>query len=116
MSIESYQTQTYILIDSPSINDDSDDEALEILSNLYSTLTKDFLSHLEMRICWMSSPLTKSDRFFIDRLTSSIYIPPYPEHPVHVFMPCMGIKQNMDLYAQDSMMISDLRITCTTST
>ena len=34
MSMESYQTQTYIHIDSQLTNDDSDDEAFEILSNL----------------------------------------------------------------------------------
>ena len=33
-SVELCQTQTHIHIDSPLINDDSDDEALEIFSNL----------------------------------------------------------------------------------
>ena len=60
MSKESCQTQIHILIDSPSINDNSNDEALEILSNLYPALAKDFLSQV-MRIHRMSSPLTRSD-------------------------------------------------------
>ena len=31
----------------------------------------------------MLSPLTRSDRFLIDLLTTSIFNSPYPEHPVH---------------------------------
>ena len=37
MSIESYQTQTHIHIDSQLTNDNSDEEALETLSNLFPT-------------------------------------------------------------------------------
>ena len=66
MSMESYQTQTHILINFSSINDDSDDKALKIFVNLHSALAKDFLSHQEMRIYSMISPLTRSDRFFVD--------------------------------------------------
>ena len=55
MSMESYQTQTHIHIDSPSISDGFNDEALE-----------DFLSHLEMKMHRMISLLTRSDRFFVD--------------------------------------------------
>ena len=65
MSMDSCQTQIYILIDSSSINDNSNKE-LEILSNLHTTLAKDFLSYLDMKIYRMSCPLTWSDRFFID--------------------------------------------------
>ena len=87
-----------------------------ILYNLYLTLVKDFLSHLEMRIYKMSSSLTRSDRFFIDQLKTSIHTKSYLEHPVYVLMPCLGMNQNMSSCTQDSMMISGLRITCTTPT
>ena len=66
MSMELCQTQIHIHINSPSISDDFNDEALKFFSNLYPTLAKDFLSHLEMRMHRMTSLLTKSDRFFID--------------------------------------------------
>ena len=57
----SCQTQLHIHIDYPLINDDSNDEILETLSNLHSTLIKDFLSHLKMIIHRITSPFTKSD-------------------------------------------------------
>ena len=91
ISMKSCQTQTHILIDSSSINDDSDDEALKILFNLHPALAKDFLSHQEMRMHKITSPLTRSDRFLVDRFTISIHILPYPKYPVHVFIPCMGM-------------------------
>ena len=116
MSIESCQTQTHIYIDSPSIYDVFNDKVLEILSNLHPTLVKDFLSHLEMRMHRMISPLTRSDRFLLDRLTTSIHTLPYPEHPVYVFMSCLSMNQNMNSCAQDSMVVSSLRITRMTPT
>ena len=66
MSIELCQTQIHIHIDSLSINDDSNDEVLKILSNFYSILVKDFLSHLEMRMHRMVFFLTRSDQFLVD--------------------------------------------------
>ena len=86
MSMGLYQTQTYILIDSPSISDNSN-EALETLSNLHSILAKVFSSYLEMRIYRMPSLLTRSDPFFVDLFTNFIHTPPYPEHPIHDLMP-----------------------------
>ena len=68
MSMELYQIQTHILIDSSSINDNSN-KKLEYLSNHHTALAKDFLSYLEMRMYGMSSPLTWSDRFLVDLLT-----------------------------------------------
>ena len=91
MSMESCQTQTCIHIDSPSIGDDSDDEASEILSNLHPALIKDFLSHLEMRMHRMSFSLTRNDQFFVDQLITFIHIPSYSEHPVHILMSCLGM-------------------------
>ena len=91
--------------------------SLETLSNLLPTFDqKTFLNHLGLRIHRMRSPLTRSDRFHIDLLTTSIHTPPYPEYPVHILMLCLGMNQNIDSCAQDSMMVSDLRITCTTPT
>ena len=117
MSMESCQTQTYIHIDYQLTNNDSNEEALETLSNLLPTFgQKIFLSHLGLRIHRMRSPLTRSDRFHIDLLTTFIHTPPYPEHPVHVLMPCLGMNQNMGSYAQDFMVVSGLKITCTTPT
>ena len=67
MSMESCQTQTHIHIDSQLTNNDSNEEALETLSNLLSAFgQKIFLSHLGLRIHRMRSPLTRSDRFYID--------------------------------------------------
>ena len=84
MSMESCQTQTHIHIDSQLTNDNSNEEALETLSNLLPTFgQKTFQSHLGLRIHRMRSPLTRSDRFHVDLLTTSIYTPPYPEHPVY---------------------------------
>ena len=40
MSIESCQTQTHIHIDSQLINDDSNEEVLETLSNLLPTFSQ----------------------------------------------------------------------------
>ena len=42
MSMESCQTQTHIHIDSQLINDDSNEEVLEILSNFLSTFGQKF--------------------------------------------------------------------------
>ena len=115
--MESCQTQTHIHIDSQLTNNDSNEEALEILSNFLPTFgQKTFLSHLGLRIHRMRSPLTRSDRFHIDLLTTFIHTPPYPEYPIHILMPCLGMNQNMDSCAQDSMVVSGLRITCTTPT
>ena len=83
--MESCQTQTHIHMDSPSINDDSNNEALE-----------DFLSHLEMRIHRMISLLTRSDQFFVDQLITFIHTPSYPEHSIHIFMSYLGMNQNID--------------------
>ena len=66
MSMDSYQNQLYIHIDYSSINDDSNDEILETLSNFYFALIKDFLSHLEIITHRMISPLTRSDRLLVD--------------------------------------------------
>ena len=90
MSMESYQTQIHILIDSLSIIDDSN-EALKITSNFYPALVRNFSSHLEMRMHRISSPLTRSDRFSIDRLITSIHTSSYLEYSIHVFMPCMDM-------------------------
>ena len=62
---------------------DNSYEALEALSNLHTTLAKVFLSYHKMRIHRMSSPLTRSDRFHVDLLTTFIHILPYLEHPIH---------------------------------
>ena len=98
-------------------NNDSNEEALETLSNLLPAFgQKTFLSHLRLRIYRMRSPLTRSDRFHIDLLTTSIYTSPYPEYSVYVLMPCLGINQNMGSCVQDSMVVSGLRITCITPT
>ena len=85
MSMDLCQTQIHILINSLSINDNSN-KVLEILSNLHSTLAKDFSSYLEMKIYWMSSPLTRSDRFLVDLFTTSIHTSPYPEYLIHDFL------------------------------
>ena len=71
---------------SQSYDDDSINETLEILSNFYSTLIKDSLSHHSIRASKMRSSLTRSDRFHVDLLTISIYNPPYPKRPVHDFI------------------------------
>ena len=92
MSMESCQTQTHIHINSQLTNDDSNEEALEILSNLLPTFgQKTFLSHLGLRIYRMRSPLTRSDRFHVDLLTTSIYTPSYLEHLIHILMPYLGM-------------------------
>ena len=44
MSMEPCQTQTHIHIDSQLTNDDSDDEVLETLSNLFSTFGQKIFS------------------------------------------------------------------------
>ena len=44
MSMESYQTQTYIHIDSQLTNDDSNEEVLKILSNLLPTFGQKIFS------------------------------------------------------------------------
>ena len=117
ISMESYQIQTHIHINSQLTNNDSIEETLETLSNLLPAFgQKTFLSHLGLRIHRIRSPLTRSDRFYIDLLTTFIHTSPYPEHPVHILIPWLGMKQNMGSYAQDSMVVSGLRITCTTST
>ena len=96
MSMESCQTQTHIHIDSQLTNNNFNEEALETLSNLLPAFgQKTFLSHLGLRIHRMRSPLTRSDRFHIDLLTTFIYTPPYPEHPVYILMPCLGMNQNI---------------------
>ena len=117
MSMESCQTQTHIHINSQLTNNDSNKEVLETFSNLLPAFDqKTFLSHLGLRIHRMRSPLTRSDRFHIDLLTTFIHTPPYPEHPVYVLMSCLGMNQNMSSCAQDSIVVSNLRITCTTFT
>ena len=117
ISMESCQTQTHIHINFLSISDDSNDEVLEILLNLYPAFgQKIFLSHLVMRIHRMPSPLTRSDRFLIDRLTTFIHIPSYPEYPIHILMPYLDMNQNMSSCIQDFMVISGLKISCTTFT
>ena len=117
MNMESCQTQTHIYIDSQLTNDDSNEKALETLSNLLPTFSqKTFLSHLGLKIYRMRSPLTKSDRFYIDLLTTFIHTPPYPEHPIRILIPYFDMNQNTDLCAQDFMVISDLRIIYTTFT
>ena len=84
MSMESCQSQTHIHIDSQLTNDDSNKEVLETLSNLLSAFgQKTFLSHLGLRIHRMRSPLTRSDRFYVDLLTTFIHIPPYLEYLVY---------------------------------
>ena len=82
MSMESCQTQIYIHINSQLTNDDSNEEVLETLSNLFSAAKRLFSNHLGLRIYRMRSPLTRSDRFHVDLLTTSIYTLPYPEHPM----------------------------------
>ena len=117
MSIESYQTQIYIYIDSQLINDDFDKKVLETLFNLLSAFgQKLFSNHLGLRIHRMRSPFTRSNWFHIDLLTTFIHTPPYPKHPVHVLISCLGMNQNMGSCAQDSIVVSGLRITCTTPT
>ena len=117
MSMESCHTQTHIHINYQLTNNDSNEEVLETLSNLLLAFgQKTFLSHLGLRIHRMRSPLTRSDRFHIDLLTIFIHTPPYLEHPILILMPCLDRNQNMGSCAQDSMMVSGLRITCTTLT
>ena len=70
--------------------------SLETLSNFFPAFgQKTFMSHLGLRIHRMRSPLTRSDRFHIDLLTTFIYTPPYPEYPVHILMSCLGMNQNI---------------------
>ena len=67
MRMKLCQTQPHIHIDSPSTNNDSNNEVLETLSNLYPTFgQKILLSYLEMRIYKMPSLLTRSDQFYVD--------------------------------------------------
>ena len=61
--MSSLNTYPYV---SRSKNDDSVDDALEILSNYYPTLAKDFLSHHPMRSHRIFFLLIRSDRFLID--------------------------------------------------
>ena len=62
MSMESCQTQTHIHIDSQLMNDDSNEEVLETLSNLLPAFDQRFFSsHLGLRIHRMRSPLIRSD-------------------------------------------------------
>ena len=65
-------------------------ERLETLSNLHTALAKVFSSYHKMRIHGMSSPLTRSDRFHVDLLTTFIHNPPYPDHPVHDLIIMIG--------------------------
>ena len=91
ISIESCQTQIHIHIDSQLTNDDSNEEVLETFSNLLPTFgQKIFLNHLGLRIHRMRSPLTRSDRFHVDQLTSFIHNPSYSEHPVHDLIIMIG--------------------------
>ena len=80
------QTQIHIHINSLSNSDDSNDEALKILSNLHPALAKDFVSHLEMRIHRMTSSLIRSDGLLVDGLTIFIHTPSYPKHLIHIFV------------------------------
>ena len=117
MSMKSCQTQTHIHIDSQLTNNDFNEEALETLSNLLLAFgQKIFLSHLGLRIHRIRFSLTRSDRFHIDLLTTSIYTPPYPEYPIYILMPCLGMNQNMGSCAQDFMVVSGLMITYITPT
>ena len=65
IGMELCQTYLHIHIDYPSVNDNSNDEILETLSNFHHALIKDFLSYLEMIRHRMTSLLTRSDRFFV---------------------------------------------------
>ena len=56
----------------------------------------------------MSSLLIRSDRFFVDLLTIFIHIPSYPEYPIHDSISCLDVNQNMDSYAQYSVVVSGL--------
>ena len=67
---------------SQSYDDDSIYKKLEILSNFYSALIKDSLNHL-IRVSRINSPLTRSDCFLVDLLTTSIHNPPYPKYSIH---------------------------------
>ena len=96
MSMELYQTQTHIYINFWLINDDFDEEALKILSNLLSIFgQKIFSSQLGIRIQRMRSSLIRSNWFLIDWLTTFIHTPSYLEHPVYILMSCLGMNQNM---------------------
>ena len=66
-----------------SYNDDSINVILEIISNIHNTLIKVSLNHHSIETNRIRTPLTRSDHFLVDLLTTSIYNPPYPEHPVH---------------------------------
>ena len=68
---------------SQSHEDDSINEILETISNFHSALIKVFLNHQLIEVIIMRSPLTRIDRFHVDLLTTFIYNPLYPEHPVH---------------------------------
>ena len=96
MSMKLCQTQTHIDIDSLLTNNDSDDKALEIFSNLLPAFgQKIFLNHLGMRIHKMRSSLIWSDQFHIDLLKIFIHTLPYLEYPIHILMPYLGMNQNM---------------------
>ena len=97
MSMKSCQTQIHIHTDAQLTNDNSNEEALETLSNLLPTFgQKTFLIHLGLRIHRMRSPLNRSDQFYIDLLTTFIHTPPYSEYFVHILMLCLDMNQNID--------------------
>ena len=85
MSMKLCQSQMHIHIDSLTINDDSNNKALEILSNLHPTFgQKIFSSHLGMRIHKMQFSLARSDRFLVDDSQSS-YILNYIQNISYIF-------------------------------
>ena len=118
MSMESYQTQTLIHINSKLTNDDSNEEALKILSNLLPTFGQKTFSESSTNENTQDAILLLLGA--IDSML--IYSQPsytllsYAEHPVHVLKPCLSMNQNMDSCSQDFILILGLKITCTTST
>ena len=66
-----------------SYNDDLINTILETISNIHNALIKVSLNHYLIETSRMRTPLTRSDHFLVDLLTTSIYNPTYPEHPVH---------------------------------
>ena len=88
---------------------------LKVLSNFYSTLIKDFLIHQSIRASRMWSPLTKSDRFHVDLLTTSIHIPPYLD-TLYMTKSWMSINQKYRFIYIRFYNVSGQRITYTTPT
>ena len=70
----SYFSQSY---------DDLINKILKTFFNFYLTLIQEFLNHQSIKASRIRSPLTRSDRFHVDLLTTSTHILPYLDHFIH---------------------------------